>query len=93
MTWTPSPSYLSFLADTYNYYSTSFQEFAKYDLPNDTIRDLKLCFANLPSYFYIYIPLLAILWTILRNLFTNQVVAVGILFRYSRQKAVFDVCR
>jgi len=75
MAWIPSPSYLSFITDTWYYYSTSIQDFSKYDFPNDTIRDLKLCFANLPSYFYIYISLLAILWTILRNIFTKHFIA------------------
>ncbi|XP_053211651.1 ceramide synthase 1-like [Panonychus citri] len=73
-TWEPSPSYSLFLLESGNFVRDNFNQLVtNYSFPEDTIKDLNKCLTNLDRYDYILMFVLAIFWTIVRNLLTSHI--------------------
>ncbi|XP_015789687.1 ceramide synthase 1 isoform X1 [Tetranychus urticae] len=72
-TWEPSPSYSQFLTESSNFVRINFHQLVNnYSFPEDTVKDLSKCLTNLDRYDYILMFVLAIFWTIVRNILTTN---------------------
>ena len=93
-TWEPSPSYSLFLSESSNFIRYNFNQLmTNYSFPQDTINDLDKCLSNLHRHDYILMFILAIFWTIVRNLLTSlvfQVILISLsLFQLKEMKPFF----